>query len=142
MKTRPAWRRSILATAFLTLAAQAAVPAGEGGMPQVGQQVVALGFPRGGTRVTVTTGILSRIDRAPYKHSQYANLVGQIDAALNEGSSGGPILGKDQQLVGVAFGLYRRIVGGYGYGDRRLCGARHHDIQPPDLARLSAGRRL
>ena len=37
MTTRPAWRRGILATAFLALAAQSAVPAGEGGMPQVGE---------------------------------------------------------------------------------------------------------
>jgi len=36
MKTRPAWRR-VVATAVVMLATQAAVPAEEGGMPQVGE---------------------------------------------------------------------------------------------------------
>jgi S1-C subfamily serine protease len=77
-------------------------PLAIGKLPAIGDAVAALGFPTGGTRVAVTKGVVSRIDRDSYSHSWHANLVCQIDAAINAGSSGGPVLG-DGTIVGVAF---------------------------------------
>ena len=73
-----------------------------GDLPHVGETVSAYGFPRGGTRITVTQGIVSRIERKLYSHSQYKNLVCQIDAAINPGSSGGPVI-TNGKIAGVIF---------------------------------------
>ena len=73
-----------------------------GDLPRVGDRVTAYGFPTGGTRITITKGVVSRIDRQTYSHSDHRNLVCQIDAAINSGSSGGPVV-SDGEIVGVAF---------------------------------------
>jgi S1-C subfamily serine protease len=73
-----------------------------GELPDVGDSVVVYGFPKGGTRLTITEGVVSRIDRRTYTHSYYTNLVCQIDAAINSGASGGPLV-SDGKIVGVAF---------------------------------------
>jgi len=73
-----------------------------GTLPRVGDSVVVYGFPEGGTRLTVTEGVVSRIDRTSYVHSQYHNLTCQIDAAINPGSSGGPVIVKGK-IAGVSF---------------------------------------
>ncbi len=73
-----------------------------GPLPEVGDTVVALGFPEGGTRLAVTEGVVSRIDRTVYTHSWLHNLVCQIDAPINAGSSGGPVLAGGG-IAGVAF---------------------------------------
>ena len=73
-----------------------------GTLPEVGDRVVALGFPEGGTQLAVTEGVVSRIDRKHYTHSWHNNLVVQIDAPINPGSSGGPVL-SDGRIAGVAF---------------------------------------
>ena len=73
-----------------------------GDLAQVGEKVSAYGFPKGGTRITVTQGIVSRIERKLYSHSQYKNLVCQIDAAINPGSSGGPVI-SGGKIAGVIF---------------------------------------
>jgi S1-C subfamily serine protease len=79
-----------------------AKPLEVGELPHVGEKVVAYGFPRGGTRITITEGVVSRIDRRRYVHSGFSNLVCQIDAAINPGSSGGPII-SGGKIVGVSF---------------------------------------
>jgi S1-C subfamily serine protease len=73
-----------------------------GDLPRVGDNVFAYGFPKGGTRITITEGIVSRIERKIYSHSRFENLVCQIDAAINPGSSGGPVISKGN-IVGVIF---------------------------------------
>jgi S1-C subfamily serine protease len=73
-----------------------------GELPRVGDNVFAYGFPKGGTRITITEGIVSRIERKIYSHSRFENLVCQIDAAINPGSSGGPVISKGK-IVGVIF---------------------------------------
>ena len=74
-----------------------------GGVPALESQVRAIGYPVGGDRISVTRGVVSRIDFRPYSHSRVdSHLVVQIDAAINPGNSGGPVL-QDGKVVGVAF---------------------------------------
>ena len=74
-----------------------------GGVPALESQVRAIGYPVGGDRISVTRGVVSRIDFRPYAHSRIdSHLVVQIDAAINPGNSGGPVL-QDGKVVGVAF---------------------------------------
>jgi S1-C subfamily serine protease len=71
-------------------------------LPVLGDRVSVLGFPVGGDRLSITEGIVSRIEMSPYAHSQRTLLAVQIDAAINSGNSGGPVV-KDGKLVGIAF---------------------------------------
>jgi S1-C subfamily serine protease len=65
--------------------------------------VVTLGYPVGGTRVSSTRGVVSRIDSQLYLHSGVdVHFTVQTDAAINPGNSGGPVL-QDGRVVGVAF---------------------------------------
>ena len=72
-------------------------------VPQLESEVKAVGYPVGGNRLSVTRGVVSRIDFRPYAHSQVdMHLIVQVDAAINPGNSGGPVLQGDE-VVGVAF---------------------------------------
>ncbi len=74
-----------------------------GTVPQLETQVRVIGYPMGGTRISVTRGVVSRIDFRSYAHSRAdQHLVVQIDAAINPGNSGGPVL-QNGKVVGVAF---------------------------------------
>ncbi|MGB3119421.1 MAG: trypsin-like peptidase domain-containing protein [Verrucomicrobiales bacterium] len=74
-----------------------------GGIPKLNTTVTAVGYPIGGDRISVTRGVVSRIDFRPYSHSAVDNhLTIQVDAAINPGNSGGPVL-QDNKVVGVAF---------------------------------------
>jgi len=74
-----------------------------GGLPSLDSIVTVLGYPIGGRRLSVTRGIVSRIDFRTYSHSAAdSHLTIQIDAAINPGNSGGPVL-QDNSVVGVAF---------------------------------------
>lgn len=76
------------------------------GIPAIESTVSVYGYPIGGNRLSVTRGIVSRIDFQPYSHSGMdAHLTVQIDAAINPGNSGGPVL-QDGKVVGVAFQGY------------------------------------
>lgn len=72
-----------------------------GETPMAQSEVLLYGFPMGGTALSITKGILSRIDYQPYAHSKKALIVGQIDAAMNPGNSGGPVI-VDNKIVGIA----------------------------------------
>lgn len=74
-----------------------------GAVPALESQVRVIGYPIGGERISVTRGVVSRIDFQPYSHSRAdSHLAVQIDAAINPGNSGGPVL-QDGKVVGVAF---------------------------------------
>ncbi len=79
-----------------------AEPIAIGGLPALGDRVSVLGFPIGGERMSLTQGVVSRIEVTPYAQSERRLLAVQIDAAINEGNSGGPVLDGDS-LVGIAF---------------------------------------
>ncbi len=77
-------------------------PVAIGELPRLGDRVSVCGYPIGGERLSITEGIVSRIDLVCYAQSNRELLAVQIDAAINAGNSGGPVL-KDGLLVGVAF---------------------------------------
>ena len=70
------------------------------GLPKIQQKVTVYGFPRGGNSLSVSTGVVSRIEHNRYAHSKEIFLSIQIDAAINPGSSGGPAISKGK-IVGV-----------------------------------------
>ena len=74
-----------------------------GPLPALGSDVVTLGYPVGGTRLSSTRGVVSRIEARPYVHSGAdRHVTVQTDAAINPGNSGGPVI-QNGQYVGVAF---------------------------------------
>ncbi len=73
-----------------------------GDLAEVRDRVVVYGFPEGGDKLSITEGVVSRIEHQTYTHSNAYLLSCQIDAAINPGSSGGPVI-KDDKIVGVAF---------------------------------------
>ncbi|MFC4995542.1 S1C family serine protease [Rubritalea tangerina] len=74
-----------------------------GSIPKLESEVRVIGYPMGGERISVTRGVVSRIDFRPYAHSRAdSHLVVQIDAAINPGNSGGPVL-QNGKVAGVAF---------------------------------------
>jgi len=77
-----------------------------GGIPELESVVSAYGYPIGGERMSVTTGIVSRIDFQLYTHSSIdQHLAIQISAQINPGNSGGPVM-QNAKVVGVAFQGY------------------------------------
>jgi S1-C subfamily serine protease len=77
-----------------------------GEIPALESTVSAYGYPIGGERMSVTTGIVSRIDFQLYTHSSIdQHLAIQISAQINPGNSGGPVM-QDGKVVGVAFQGY------------------------------------
>ncbi len=72
-------------------------------LPRLNDEVMCLGFPMGGVRLSLTRGVVSRIDNGTYVHSGVdSHLVVQTDAAINPGNSGGPVL-LHGHVIGVAF---------------------------------------
>jgi S1-C subfamily serine protease len=68
---------------------------------RVGMRVFALGNPFGLER-TLTTGIISSLNRSLQIHGHWKiKSIIQIDAAINPGSSGGPLLDSHGWLIGI-----------------------------------------
>jgi len=75
-------------------------PLSIGTLPNAQDEVFVFGYPMGGRTLSITKGILSRVEQQVYAHSGDFLLAGQIDAAINPGNSGGPVI-VDKQIVGV-----------------------------------------
>ena len=73
------------------------VKLGDSGKIRVGDSVIAIGNPFG-FNGTLTKGIISRID-------YYKNRI-QTDAAINPGSSGGPLLNTHGEIIGINQAIY------------------------------------
>lgn len=77
------------------------VKMGESRSLRVGQKIYAIGNPFGLER-TMTIGIVSSLERTlRSKSGRLIKSIIQIDAALNQGNSGGPLLDRDGLLVGM-----------------------------------------
>jgi putative serine protease PepD len=80
------------------------VPATLGGRVAVGSDVVAIGNPLG-LRDSATTGVVSGLNRTTEaKVGALSGLI-QFDAAVNPGSSGGPLLNTQGLVVGVVVSI-------------------------------------
>ena len=72
-------------------------------LPDVRDPVFAYGFPMGGNSLSITKGIVSRVEFVGYGYAS-AGLRVQIDAPINPGNSGGPVIAGDK-MIGLAFSL-------------------------------------
>jgi len=81
-------------------------------LPAVKDSVLVYGFPTGGSNLSITKGIVSRIEFALYSYYT-SGLRVQIDAATNPGNGGGPALVADK-MAGLAFSGTDKLVKGYG----------------------------
>jgi S1-C subfamily serine protease len=84
---------------------QIVVPAVMGGGAQVGDPVFPVGNPLG-LRSSLTAGVVSALDRS-IRTTDGRTLKGliQFDAAVNIGNSGGPLLNRNGQVIGIVTGL-------------------------------------
>jgi S1-C subfamily serine protease len=74
-----------------------------GGIPELMSKVTTYGYPMGGSRISITEGVTSRIEIGEYAHcGNVSFLMIQTDAAINPGNSGGPMI-QNNKIVGVAF---------------------------------------
>ncbi|MCK9223831.1 MAG: serine protease, partial [Candidatus Muirbacterium halophilum] len=71
--------------------------------PQLREKVNTVGYPKGGSKISVTEGVVSRIEYHIYVHDGASkHLAIQTDAAINNGNSGGPVV-KGGKVVGIAY---------------------------------------
>ena len=89
---------------------------GESSNLKVGQHIVAIGNPFGLER-TMTTGIISSLNRQiTAKTGRKIHSIVQIDAALNQGNSGGPLLNTRGELIGMNTAIATRSGDSAGIG--------------------------
>ncbi|MBN1869014.1 MAG: trypsin-like peptidase domain-containing protein [Candidatus Omnitrophica bacterium] len=77
-----------------------------GGLPKQQDSVMVIGYPQGGGKISITEGVVSRIEVTNYVQSSRQLLTVQIDAAINPGNSGGPVV-QNGKLVGIAMQIFQ-----------------------------------
>jgi len=83
---------------------------------RVGQKIHAIGNPFGLER-TYTVGIISSLNRTlPASNHRTLKSIIQVDAALNQGNSGGPLLNSRSELVGMNMAIASRVGENSGVG--------------------------
>ncbi|RLA66672.1 MAG: serine protease, partial [Epsilonproteobacteria bacterium] len=83
------------------------VPLEFGKLPKMEQKIVVYGYPMGGSTLSATIGVVSRIEHHVYAHSGESFLAVQVDAAVNPGNSGGPAL-SGGKIVGVVMQIIKK----------------------------------
>ena len=93
--------------AVLKIEAEGLVPVGIGDSDElkVGEEVAAIGNPLGELTFTMTTGIVSALDREINTDGNPQNMI-QTNAAINSGNSGGPLFDMDGNVIGVTTAKY------------------------------------
>jgi len=74
-----------------------------GRLPGLQESVEVIGYPAGGDSLSITKGVVSRIEMQEYTQAGEVLLALQIDAAINPGNSGGPVVNDQLEVIGVAF---------------------------------------
>ena len=95
---------------------QPIVPAVLGGVGQIGDETYAVGHPLGFVG-SLTSGVISGLDRTidSPDGKRLRGLI-QFDAAVNPGNSGGPLLNRGGQVIGIVTGLANPSRDGYFTG--------------------------
>ena len=73
---------------------------------KVGEQIYAVGNPLGELTYTMTSGIVSALDRAITEEDGSSVNMFQIDAAVNPGNSGGPVYNNKGEVIGIVSAKY------------------------------------
>ena len=82
-----------------------AIPMGRSDDLMIGETVIAIGNPFGLSH-SVTTGVISALNRSVRtEHYVYQHFI-QIDAPINPGNSGGPLLSINGELIGINTAIY------------------------------------
>jgi Do/DeqQ family serine protease len=76
----------------------------------IGETVIAIGNPFGFSH-TVTTGVISAINRSIRAEDRVYHDFIQIDASINPGNSGGPLLNINGDLIGINTAIYAKAQG-------------------------------
>lgn len=74
-----------------------------GEVPDLQEEVSVIGYPVGGDSISISSGVVSRVEMQEYAQASAQLLAIQIDAAINPGNSGGPVVNTDGEVIGVAF---------------------------------------
>ena len=99
--------------AVLKIDAKGSLPAVAMGSSEdllIGETVIAIGNPFGFSH-TVTTGVISAVNRSIRTEERVFNDFIQIDASINPGNSGGPLLNIDGELIGINTAIYAKAQG-------------------------------
>jgi S1-C subfamily serine protease len=76
----------------------------------IGETVIAIGNPFGFSH-TVTTGVISALNRSIRTDERVFQDFIQIDASINPGNSGGPLLNINGELIGINTAIYAKAQG-------------------------------
>ncbi len=99
--------------AVLRISADAPLPSVSMGASDdlmIGETVIAIGNPFGFSH-TVTTGVISAVNRSIRAEEQVFRNFIQIDASINPGNSGGPLLNINGELIGINTAIYAKAQG-------------------------------
>ena len=92
------------------------VPAVLGGAGQVGEEAYAVGHPLGYVG-SLSSGVISGLDRSiEAENGKRIRGLIQFDAAVNPGNSGGPLLDRGGQVIGIVTALANPTRDGYFIG--------------------------
>jgi serine protease Do len=86
------------------------IPPGTSSDLMVGEPVIAIGNPFGLSH-TVTTGVISALDRSIRAEDRVYHGFLQTDASINPGNSGGPLLNAEGKLIAINTAVYNRAQG-------------------------------
>lgn len=76
----------------------------------IGETVIAIGNPFGFSN-TVTTGVISAVNRSIKTEERIFHDFIQTDASINPGNSGGPLLNINGELIGINTAIYSKAQG-------------------------------
>lgn len=99
--------------AVLQIDSQSQLPAIDMGSSDdlmIGETVIAIGNPFGFSH-TVTTGVISAVNRSIRSEDIVFHDFIQIDASINPGNSGGPLLNINGDLIGINTAIYAKAQG-------------------------------
>lgn len=99
--------------AVLKIKADQALPAiqmGNSDDLMIGESVIAIGNPFGFSH-TVTTGVISAVNRSIKTADRVFHEFIQTDASINPGNSGGPLLNINGELIGITTAIYAQAQG-------------------------------